>query len=564
VACLLYRRNMLTDDPRKLGIPHEKWRPSQRDAINKASIMHSNGGGVLVIEAPTGVGKSGIPTGLAGSSEFGGTDEDVLVLVHNHGLLKQYRDEYGFDIIMGKQEYPCILESKVDNWKATYGITPTVADCHFPNNEMCPVGNRCPYTLARNTALQSNRMACTYRYAGLSEQVRQRSGIIVMDEAHDCYEELLAMSQLVIDESVLAEHKFPKFPLIDFGVGGKGDLLDGQNRAIVLDWLAKCMSKISVTDLFSMVTPSGAKNQRLFEKLSGAIKLLISDQILFYRCSTPQESFDWRFDKRNRPGIQMQIRSVDVSELAKSLMGGKSMTVMMSATIGDPKPLMGQIGITNFQYHNYPHPTPKENRPVFDLGMPGLTKRNIDDRPSLYKEQANRIADFIESLDPSWRGIVLTTSNYKITQLRRFLKERLPSRVIEPTETNSSGQLASFINDSKASRIAVGTIQMWGTGISLYGNVARFSVVAGVPYANPGDRFDQIRMSSAEGKRYAFWNAHCAVVQATGRVSRGEKNDDGSFMLNVGAIADGSATSPMAKGSYPGWYKESIVGWKKK
>jgi Rad3-related DNA helicase len=88
-------------------------------------------------------------------------------------------------------------------------------------------------------------------------------------------------------------------------------------------------------------------------------------------------------------------------------------------------------------------------------------------------------------------------------------------------------------------------------------------VVAGVPYANPGDRFDQIRMSSAEGKRYAFWSATCSVVQATGRVSRGEKNDDGSFMLNVGALADGSTTTPFSKSSYPKWFLESIVPWKK-
>jgi Rad3-related DNA helicase len=542
--------------PRSLGLNHTEWRPSQYDAYKKALSVYEGGGGKIVIELPTGSGKSGCATAL-------GATDSVTVLVHNHGLLDQYEKLYNFDIIKGRQEYPCILDSKVDNWKALYGMTPTMADCHFASGDMCPVSSRCPYIVARNKAFSSDRMACTYKYAALSEAIRSREGILVMDEAHDCYEEMLALSQLTMDESTRSDNRFAKFPLINFGAGGNGDILEGENRKIVLDWFVNSMSKISVVDLFSAMTPDGARNQKMFDKLMSGINMLDSNQVLFYKCSKPNEYNDWRYG-RSESQLVMQIRSLDVRGLVSDITKNKQLTVFMSATIGDPKPLMNELGITDFQYHNYPHPIPKEKRPVYDLGVEPMTKKNLDDRPALYKLQANRIADFILSQDKNWRGIVLTSSNFKIEQLRRFLKDKLNGRVFEPGKFESlSEQVDNFKRDRTPGKIAVGTMQGWGSGISLDGDIARISVVAGVPYANPGDRFDQIRMSSTTGKNYLFWHSYCGVVQATGRVSRGEKNEDGSLMLNVAALADGSATSPIAKRSFPMWFNESIVRWSK-
>jgi Rad3-related DNA helicase len=541
--------------PRSLGLPHEKWRPSQYDAYTKSLKVYESGGGKIVVEAPTGTGKSGLPTAL-------GATDNVVVLVHNHGLLDQYERVYGFDIIKGRQEYPCVLSSKVDQWQLMYGMKPTMADCHFASTDMCPDSCRCPYIQARNKAFSSNRMACTYKYAALSEAVRDREGILVMDEAHDCYEEMLALSQLTMDDDTRSENKFPKFPLIDFGNGGNGDLLEGENRKIVLDWFVKCLSKVSITDLFSVMTPDGARNQKMFEKIMNGIKMLDSNQVLFYKCTKPKDNLDWRYGKSDSK-IVMQIRSLDVKDLVTAITKTKTLTVFMSATIGDPKPLMSELGINEFQFYNYPHPIPKEKRPIYDLGIEPMTKKNLDDRPSLYKLQANRIADFINSQDKSWRGIVLTSSNFKIEQLRRFLKDKLNGRVFEPGRFETlSEQVENFKQDRTPGKIAVGTMQGWGSGISLDGDIARISVVAGVPFANPGDRFDQIRMNSTTGKNYLFWHSYCGVVQATGRVSRGELNADGTTMLNVAALADGSALSPMAKKNYSSWFNDSIVRWK--
>jgi Rad3-related DNA helicase len=499
-------------------------------------------------------GKSGIPTAL-------GAEENVLVLAHNHGLLKQYESNYGFSIIMGKPEYPCELQSKVKQWGDQYGYPPTAADCHMMNMFDCPASSKCGYLLARQKAAEAKRSACTYKYAALSKWISERDGILVMDEAHDCYEELIEFSRFTMDENMLKESNFPRFPLVNFGSGGKGDLLEGQNRAIVSDWMMGCMKKISIVDLFSELTQESSKNKKMFEKLSSGLAMIESGQPLFYKCSA-QQSDDWRsYNVFQKPGsLSLEIRSLDVKSLVKTISGNKTTTVMMSATIGNPKPLMGQLGISKYQFERYAHPTPKNKRPVYDLGFEKMTKANLDARPSLYKEQANAIAKFIQSQDSDWRSIILTSSNYKIGVLRNFLRQKLNGRVTIPEEGSSlKEQINSFKNSTKPGEIAIGTIQGWGSGISLDGNIARISGVAGIAFANPGDRFDQLRMSSAEGKAYAFWNSYCGVVQATGRVSRGELDENGDFELNVSFIADGSATTPIAKSNFPAWFNEAIV-----
>jgi hypothetical protein len=542
-------------DPRKLGLPHNEWRPAQYDAFIECLNIHNSGGGIIVEEAPTGIGKSGIPTAL-------GFFDNVTVLVHNHGLLKQYRDVYGFDIVMGKPEYPCVLKGKVDSWKRTYGFEPTAAECHFGDMYQCPSSHHCPYVMDRDIAMASNRMACTYKYAALSESVQERTGILVCDEAHDFYEEMMSIASFMMDDNEQQDKKFPPFPLIGFGPNGDGDLLEGVNRKTVLKWFESALSKVGAVDLFSMMTPDGVKNQRVFDRLSAGIKLLKSSIPVFYRCSKPAEVSDWRFlGHSSKSKINMQLKSLDVSHTVQSLIKTKKTVILMSATIGNPAPLMNQLGIRVFKFNSYPHPIPKEKRPIYNLGIDKMTKANLDAHPGLYAEQANRIADFIGTMNPSWRGIVLTASNFKINQLRAGLQKRLNGRIHIPQQVGLSAQIKEFTEDKTPGKIAVVTIQGWGSGLSLWGDMARFAVVAGVPYANPGDRFDQIRMSTPEGRNYAFWNAYCAVVQATGRVSRGELDNDGDFMLNIGAIADGSALSSIARSNYPRWFNEAIVQW---
>lgn len=48
------------------------------------------------------------------------------------------------------------------------------------------------------------------------------------------------------------------------------------------------------------------------------------------------------------------------------------------------------------------------------------------------------------------------------------------------------------------------------------------------------------------------------IVQATGRVSRGERTADGGFLENHAALADGMATTKKAIGYYSNYFVEAM------
>jgi Rad3-related DNA helicase len=95
--------------------------------------------------------------------------------------------------------------------------------------------------------------------------------------------------------------------------------------------------------------------------------------------------------------------------------------------------------------------------------------------------------------------------------------------------------------------------------LDLRGDLGRFVIVAGVPHYNPTDPFDRARMKREGGMRYARWTAYNSVVQACGRVTRGVRVN-GEYMLNVAALADGSAVSPAARRYYAEWFREALDG----
>lgn len=543
----------IVTNPRDLGVPHSFWRPNQFQAYRRIATLHANGGGITFQELPTGSGKTAIATAL-------GSTEKVLALVQNHGLLDQYERAYGFNIVKGRQEYPCVLESKVDTWKRSYNITPTAADCHFKDPSNCPMYDSCPYIVARNTAIQSDRMACTYKYASVSDAVKARKGILVMDEAHVAVEEILGLSSFTMDENTRDAFKFPDFPLQEYGTNSEGDLLTQEARITLLGWVMSCLSIVGTVDLFDRMTPNGAKTVRIFEQLTGLFNLIAGPDDLFYKCtSKSSQDNDWRtFYKSNL--MTLTIRTLNAGAMARQLFGNKQTVLLMSATIGNPSALASELEITHYTYNTYPHPITPEYRPVYRLDVPRMTKTNIDANPSLYKIQAQTIGKFIKCLDHDWRGIVLTTSNYKVGLLRRFLGEVIPGRIFSPVLQNNgvSQRVSAFIENKTPGMVAVDTIQGWGTGIDLRGDIARFAIVAGVPFSNPGDRFDAIRMSTDSGRRYSIWLAHSATQQACGRVVRGEKDENANYILNVAALADGSCLTQQAMSQYSPWFKEAI------
>ncbi|NPU90217.1 MAG: DEAD/DEAH box helicase family protein [Fervidobacterium sp.] len=538
---------LVYNSPRDYGLPHNEWRPGQFDLLKKCQNAINNGGGFIFASAPTGTGKSGVPAALS-------CETNVLVLVHTLGLLDQYERVYGFDIVKGMQEYKCVHPQKVYSWRQR-GVVPLASDCHLTNMRDCSSASKCPYLVAREKALSSNKAACTYRYAILSEEMQKRGGCLVMDECHSSSDEILEFSEFKITEEDIKSFGLPPFPVYGYGKDGKGDLLDNKTKNIIIAWLAGCIARVNIMDVSTILTPEGSRAKRMYKYLTSGLNLITESDGLFLFCGARVIEKNL-FGKRTQN--QLVIKPIDSKIIAQKLYEQKDFVLLMSATIGNVKPLADELGISNYTFYDYPHPVPKEKRPVYNLGVTPMTKINLDAIPGLYRTQAVIIAKWIESLNNDWRGIVLTTSNFKVKILRDNLRTILGDRIYNPKSPSVSQRIKDFIEDKRKGLIAVDTIQGWGTGIDLSWDLARFSVIAGVPFSNPADTYNNVRISRPGGRSYDLWSTYNTIPQACGRTSRGEYTN-GEYLLNVSALADNNAISSIAMNYYPSWFKESII-----
>ena len=325
-------------------------------------------------------------------------------------------------------------------------------------------------------------------------------------------------------------------------------------------WLTKCSETLNNEE--GMIPDWDEDRIKKFKSIRSKItqamsQLEIGDWFLECNDKTCYEKVKTYNGWKSRTVMGFKLRALHAATVAPRLWENKTGAFLMSATIGDPKPLAEEMGIDDYQFKSFPHPVPEINRPIFDLGIDKMTYGNLSKYPSLYIHQANKIWKFISEFDPSWRGIILAPSTFKINKLKTLLAKKLGDRLWIPKD--GRGTVKDFIADPRKGIVAIQTIQGWGHGVNLFGDIARFAVIAGIPFGIPTDNYYKVRQSNGTSSKYTWWEAYNTVPQSAGRVSRGEVDSNGDWVTNYAALADGSCTSAFAMHNYPRWFKDAIV-----
>ncbi len=538
-------------NPRQYGVPHDTWRPNQLDALRfvRKSVDEKDGS-PFFMELPTGSGKSAIPTAI-------GQKQQVLVLVNSLSLLDQYESKYGFSIVKGMREYLCVNKDSIEYWKSKHSKPPTVADCRFEAMSDCPVADRCPYLVARKQALAADRMACTYPFAMLSKPVQLRHGLLFMDEGHMAAETILALSEIRFSDMFLKDYGLPKFPVMNVECVMTLDI-----RIQLSNWMKECL-RILKSPPRNLFAEDEAKWRNAYSKMYYAFWTINDKHEDFFITAKPdleQERYMLygKWTERPKPGLVIKFMSART--IAERIFKYKEKTIVMSATIGEPGPLAEELGMKKYVSKSYGHPVPIAKRPVFDVGFERMTWDNMRQMPALQRMQAVTIGKFIRTLDPQWRGLILTSSYAKAGEIRKYLETtELRDRLYQPPagQEGLNQRINAFIADDRPGMIVVDPMQGWGHGIDLSHDLARFVIVASVPFGNHQDPYEKARKSFGNAN-YAWWKSYMHVPQACGRVTRGEQYENGEYWYNVGMLADGSATTGSAMRYYPGWFTEAI------
>lgn len=509
------------------SFPFSTYRKGQKEAIDLAKAAFKKGKRFVVVEAPTGSGKSAIAITFAREAS------SAYVLTAQKILQDQYiRDFPDVALMKGRSNYHCLVAP------THAAAAPCITGKKFPECDDCPYFNAKDEAIAANSALMN--------YAYYLAELNYSGGfgereLLVLDEAHNAESALMGFIQVTISDAMLAKASIPEVvpsaledtTYFDFAEDIM-PLMIGRSKEIERQLKKDNMTSDLALDF--MKTKQGLDNQ---------MKRL---ELLKY--SRDEDFVEWVVEKgRNQDGQWINFKPVKVSSFAEHLLFSfVDKVLMLSATILDAPTYLRGLGINpdEAEIITVQSDFPPENRPIYVKPTARLTRHYIEsDLPKLVQE----IADLCEA-HPQDKGVIHAHS-YKISS---FIANNLPkkhqSRLV--THYSSDGRDAALEKHMKSKKPTILLSPSMTEGIDLADEMSRWQVICKIPYPYLGDP-QVARRKSADAAWYD-WRTCLTVVQAYGRSVR--SSDD--FAVTYVLDADFPAFIKRQKARLPEWFTEAL------
>lgn len=526
--------------PSDLGLPPKfaKFNVNQKEAILAAVCSDKR---FVVINAPTGVGKSLIAMGITQMLGRG------LYLTHTKPLQAQLMDDFavmGMKELKGQNNYPCL---HFDD--GTRKKLPTCDDgpCHAKFD--CELRDRgCYYYDALRAAGKSELVVENYshwmtlnRYS--EPGILGKFDVLICDEAHDA-------------NDILAE--FVKVELDRFEVKRLtgADLPWGANMEEWVEWAleeglprirARRDAAIATNAMFS----EGISVVKALNNLEGNV-LHLSKAHNWKRTDAadpavwiPGATNDWIIEE---DADRVTFQPVWASGYAENyIFNFIPKVVLVSATVTTRD--AQYLGITRNQldFFEYPSPFLRKNRPVFVVPTVPMRYGMTDGEVKLWLNQIDRIVEK-EAVGRKLKGIIHAVSYDRA----KLIKDRSKHRDIMIIHDKRDVR-ATVDKFKEMAGPAVLISPSVGTGYDFPGDDCRFQIIAKLPFIDQQPAIIQARMKL--DRNYTNHVALVALIQMVGRGVRSSSDWCRTYIIDDQWYWFSRAVNKMI----PKWFKVAII-----
>ncbi|MEX2536204.1 MAG: ATP-dependent DNA helicase [Trueperaceae bacterium] len=507
--------------------PFKSYRKGQLEAIDEARAAFAGGKRFVVVEAPTGSGKSAIAVTLAREAV------SSYVLTAQKILQDQYfRDFPDLALMKGRANYDCLVAP------THAAAAPCIAGRRFTQCDDCP------YFTAKDVASAASNTVLNYAY--YLAELNYSGGfapreLLVLDEAHNAEAALMGFVQVSVSDAALTRvgltdripHVQERLGYFDFIEELLPRML-GRSREVELE-LRQGKSESDV-ELAALQTKQWLDNQ------GSRLRLLLD--------SLDDELVDWTVERRQEDGgHSLTFKPVRVASFAEPLLFGFCERVLMlSATILDPNTYLASLGIEpdDAAVVRVASDFPAENRPIVVRPAAKLTRHHLDrDLPRLVAAVAQVLDDHAEE-----KGVIHAHS-YRIS---RHLAANLPrhqrSRLV--THDNAAGRDTALHAHVRSSEPTVLLTPSMTEGIDLADELSRWQIICKIPYPYLGD--PQISARRDLDPAWYDWRTCLTVVQAYGRSVRSRDDFAVTYLLD----ADFPSFLRRQRARLPEWFLEAV------
>lgn len=539
--------------------PYDKANPGQMECIVEAidALVNKNFKHVI-IEAPTGVGKSLIGTTIHQVIKYLVTKQNPMgqfrtsISTPTKGLQDQYAAEkaVAIDILKGKKNYRCHIHPDVYY---------NAIQCRIACRDGHCGKRRCPYVQARQNWCDVSSLRCTNAAmmiemcTTICMKPENRADMIILDECHK-------MPQTLLDHTIM-EYSLKAVESLDSVPGGKEII--GSVANIVEHVKDYELGKVYCLDgyLYNAFTTLLDQVEALLEVME---ELVEDDRLTESQVMKLADIIDILHNLSDYCGIMSQTQATNfiVQEKAENMIQFKPVVpsdvsyfglfrkadyfVHMSATICGIDSYARSLGIQPGTYHKIQidNPIPIENRKIFFMPIMKMGN-NMGDYEM--KQLARAVDDIIE-FHANETGIIHTVSYDRALAIQQF--SRFRNIIHVPRTRQALLELMERAYKTKQ-RIVIASPAM-EEGYDFKGDYSRFQILVKVPYDYLGDPLIA-HINKVDPSAY-FRNAVLRIVQMCGRSVRGIDDWAASYILDT-SFETLAARNPEF---FPEWFTKAV------
>ena len=503
---------------------------SQEKIINKIEEHINNNVKYIVVNAPTGSGKTFIAKTLAntlnGPSDFFSSCVDDYSIFSENGenliqdeepfgayaltITKSLQDQYkntfeDTGILKGQSNYQCAIEDSL-----SVDIAPCIYVKGLKND--CWKSNKCPYYNSRNNMLKSKFSALNYSmFFSLPEHLKRRK-IIICDEGSELEEQLVGQFSCVVDIPFLVKSgvELVSFP-------------SEQTPFKILKWLNETLIAVinSLEELKQYLKESKGSSDFLKKtgdytkllNLQGSMEILIST---FY----DSEYIIEREDKL------IKFTPLKVDKLSQYIFNHAEYVIIMSATIIDHKNFCKNLGIKNYEYIEVDSEFDHSKAPIHVMVKQKLNYSNLKEMlPTLAKQVQGILKEHSDE-----KGIIHTHTQYIADYMRDNVKT---NRLLCREAGVKNEEILELHEDSEKPTVLVSPSMTYG--VDLKGDLAKFQIILKAPWLPTKDK--RVEKMMKVDKQWYSNKMLCTLVQACGRGIRSTDDECVTYILD-GSIFD--------------------------
>jgi len=525
---------------------------SMRDGQNRSLIFIQKaialGYHDIVIEAPTGIGKSAIGAAAcywAASVPGLFTEEGGLCVPGGYYLVTQklLQDQLSHDIagykygrstsLKSSSEYPC---PKFKTCQCGMAAQRSKCDCLEKGT--------CPYRQVYDCFVRSDLSITNYPYFFTEHtyvgKLKPRN-VVVCDECHTLEKQLLKFGELSVSDKFLQEWE------IHLQARPKSE--DSED---ISAWLEEHYIPIAEerVDTVKFLMEEGNLDDAKLRQATSLINHVQKLTLTLHGLRTePDNWVTWK-ETDPKKGEVINARPLDASPYVKMLTTSGAVRIYMSAYPGDKEVFCRSIGLEppHVAWLTLGSTFPVENRPIV-MGLIGsMGKKNVDaSLPAVL-----RTCEKIMSKHADEKGIIHCNS-YRLGEqiVDHFATSEHAQRMIFPKTAEEREEAFRTHTTSKEPTIIVSPSMTEGFDFS--GDLARWQIIAKMPYPYLGDR----QIAAKKDLDPAWYDAQTVgtIIQSTGRVVRSETDRGVTYILDADFLFLWDRRMSM----FPRWWRDAMV-----